>query len=237
MGQDARRRGQGRKSQQAMDGSDKSVDVLIGGGGFAGLSLAIALRQALGAGFAVAVVDPALERGGQDGRASAIAAAARRLFETLGAREGLKFLHVPYKGIAPVVTAVMTGEVSVSVASPAAAGSMLKAGKVRALAVGGSKRSGLFPYIPTLTESGYPYIDAAIWWGIFAPAGISAKLVDQINHDVANVAKQPDFVEKYLTAFGLDPVLGSPQEFAAAIASDVKATAEMVEAAGVKPVE
>ena len=68
-----------------MDGSDKSVDVLIGGGGFAGLSLAIALRQALGAGFAVAVVDPALERGGQDGRASAIAAAARRLFETLGA--------------------------------------------------------------------------------------------------------------------------------------------------------
>ncbi|MGE3145498.1 MAG: ubiquinone biosynthesis hydroxylase [Pseudorhodoplanes sp.] len=68
-----------------MDGSDQTVDVLIGGGGFAGLSLAIALRQALGGGFAVAVVDPALERAGQDGRASAIAAAARRLFETLGA--------------------------------------------------------------------------------------------------------------------------------------------------------
>lgn len=159
------------------------------------------------------------------------------LFETIGAREGLKFLHVPYKGIAPVVTAVMTGEVSVSVASPAAAVSMLKADKVRAIAVGGSKRSSLFSDIPTLAESGYPYIDAAIWWGIFAPAGVSAQLVDQINRDVASVARQPDFIEKYFTAFGLDPVLGSPQEFAAAIASDVKITAEMVEAAGVKPVE
>jgi 2-octaprenyl-6-methoxyphenol hydroxylase len=67
-----------------MPDADKKVDVIIGGGGFAGLSLAIALRQALGRGFAVAVADPAFDGAPRDGRASAIAAAARRLFETLG---------------------------------------------------------------------------------------------------------------------------------------------------------
>ncbi len=159
------------------------------------------------------------------------------LFETLGEREHLKFLQVPYKGIAPVVTAVVAGEVQVSVASPAAAASMVKGGKVKALAIGGSKRSDLFPDVPTMVESGYPYIDSAIWWGIFAPGGTSAKLVDQINRDVASVAKQPDFIQKYMTAFGMDPVLGSPAEFTAAIANDVKMTADMVKAAGVQPVE
>ncbi len=156
-------------------------------------------------------------------------------FETIGKREGVQFLHVPYKGIAPDVNAVMTGEVQISVASPAAAGAMVKAGKIKALAIGGSKRSIMFPDVPTIAESGYPYVNSVIWWGIFAPGGTSAPLVDRINHDVAGIAKRPDIVEKYFTAFGLDPVVDTPSEFAAAIRADVKVTAEMVKAAGVQP--
>ena len=159
------------------------------------------------------------------------------LFETLASREGLKFLQVPYKGIAPVVTAVVAGEVQTSVASPAAAGAMVKADKIKALAVGGTKRSILFPDVPTMAESGYPYVDAAIWWGLFAPAGTNATLIDRINQDVAQVARQPEFINKYFTAFGLDPVLDTPAAFSAAIREDLKLTAEMVKAAGVEPVQ
>jgi tripartite-type tricarboxylate transporter receptor subunit TctC len=157
------------------------------------------------------------------------------MFETIGKREGVQFLHVPYKGIAPDVNAVMTGEVQVSVASPAAAGSMVRAGKVKALAIGGLKRSSLFPDVPTIAESGYPYVDSVIWWGLFAPGGTSAQLVDRINHDLASVAKRPEIIQKYFTAFGLDPVADTPSEFVATIRADVKITAEMVKAAGVQP--
>jgi tripartite-type tricarboxylate transporter receptor subunit TctC len=159
------------------------------------------------------------------------------LFETIAERQGVKFLQVPYKGIAPVVTAVVTGEVQVSVASPAASGSMVQAGKIKALAIGGSQRSKVFADVPTIAESGFTNMDAAIWWGVFAPAGTSAALVERINRDIVGIAKQPEFIEKYSAKLGMDPVLGSPKDFTDAIRTDVAIIAEMVKAAGVKPVQ
>ena len=159
------------------------------------------------------------------------------LFETIAEREGVKFLQVPYKGIAPVVTAVVTGEVPISVASPAAAGSMVQAGKIRALAIGGAKRSKMFADVPTISESGFSNIDAAIWWGIFAPAGTDAALVDRINRDVVSIARRPDFISNYFDKFGMDPVLGAPADFSKAIRDDVAIIADMVKAAGVKPTQ
>ena len=157
------------------------------------------------------------------------------LFETIGKNEGVKFLHVPYKGVAPDITAAMTGEVQVTVASPAAAGAMVRGGKLKALAIGGAKRSAVFPDVPTIAESGFPYANAVIWFGLFAPGGTSAQLVERINHDVSSVVRQPDFTKKYISAFGLDLVADTPAEFAAEIAADVKTTAQMVKAAGIKP--
>jgi tripartite-type tricarboxylate transporter receptor subunit TctC len=159
------------------------------------------------------------------------------LFETLGKNEDVQFLHVPYKGIAPDVNAVMTGEVQISVASPAASGALVRAGKIKALAIGGPKRSNLFPNVPTLAESGYGYVESVIWWGLFAPKGTSTDLVDRISRDVAAITAQPDFIKKYFTAFGLDPVTDTPTEFVAAIRRDVQVTAKMVKAAGVKPIQ
>lgn len=157
------------------------------------------------------------------------------LFETIGKREGVEFLHIPYKGVAPATTAAMSGEVRVSVASPAAAGALVKAGRIKALAIGGLQRSAMFPDVPTIAESGYPYAAAVIWFGLFAPGGTSAQLVERINRDVTTIVKRPDFTKKYITAFGLDLVADTPAEFAAAIRSDVQVTAEMVKAAGVQP--
>ena len=160
---------------------------------------------------------------------------AHLMFETIGKHEGVQFLHVPYKGIMPVVTAVMAGEVQVTLASAATAGEMVRAGKIKALAIGSPKRSRLFPDVPTVAEAGYPYVDSVIWWGVFAPGGTSAQLVDRINRDVTSIAKRPDFVEKYLTNLGIDLVADTPAEFTDKIRSDVKVTAEMVKAAGVQP--
>lgn len=160
---------------------------------------------------------------------------AHLMFETIAKREGVHLLHVPYKGIMPAVTAVLTGEVQVALASPATAGEMVKAGKIKALAIGGEKRSSTMPDVPTLREAGYPYVDSAIWWGLFAPEGTSAQVVERIYRDVTAIAKRPEFVEKYLTSLGIDLVADTPAEFAAKIAADVKITAEMVKAAGVEP--
>lgn len=182
------------------------------------------------------VVDAARTSPGKIAYASfGIGTTAHLMFETVGKREGVQFLHVPYKGIMPDVLAVAAGEVQVTLASPATAGPMVRAGKIKALAIGGQKRSSLFPEVPTVAEAGYPYVDSVIWWGIFAPGGTSEQLVDRIYHDVTNIVKRPDFVEKYLTKFGIDLVASTPAEIAATIRDDVKITAEMVKAAGVQP--
>lgn len=182
------------------------------------------------------VVDAARAAPGRIAYASfGIGTTAHLMFETIGKREGVQFLHVPYKGIMPDVLAVAAGEVQLTLASPATAGPMVRAGKIKALAIGGQKRSSLFPEVPTVTEAGYPYVDSVIWWGIFAPGGTSEQLVDRINHDVTNIVKRPDFVEKYLTKFGIDLVASTPAEMTAAIRDDVKITAGMVKAAGVQP--
>lgn len=182
------------------------------------------------------VVDAARASSGKVAYASfGIGTTAHLMFETIGKREDVQFLHVPYKGIMPDVLAVAAGEVQVTLASPATAGPMVRAGKIKALAIGGQKRSSLFPEVPTVAEAGYPYVDSVIWWGIFAPGGTSAQLVDRIYYDVTNIVKRPDFVEKYLTKFGIDLVASTPAELAATIRDDVKITAEMVKAAGVQP--
>jgi len=155
-------------------------------------------------------------------------------FETLAKREGVSFLHVPYKGVAPCVTATVAGEVQATVSSPAASGAQVKAGKARAIAIGGGQRPSLFPSVPTIAESGYPYAAAIIWFGLFGPGGMNPQLVDRIHRDATSIVKRPEFVEKYITAFSLDLVANTPAEFAAAIRSDVEVTAGMVKASGVK---
>lgn len=156
-------------------------------------------------------------------------------FETVGKREGVEFLHIPYKGIAPATTAVVAGEVMLTIASPGQLGAMIKAGKVKALATGASVRARDFPAVPTTAEAGYPYALSSIWFGMFAPAATPSALVERISRDVAAIAKRPDFAEKQITSRGFEVVAAGPSEFAAAIRTEVVSTGEMIRAAGVKP--
>jgi tripartite-type tricarboxylate transporter receptor subunit TctC len=156
-------------------------------------------------------------------------------FESIAKREGVEFLHVPYKGIAPATTAAIAGEVMLTIASPNQLGAQVKAGKLKALAIGAGVRSREFPAVPTTAEAGFPYALSSIWYGMFAPATTPPALVDRISRDVGAVARRPDFTEKQITSRGLDLVANTPGEFAAAIKAEVVSTGEMVKAAGVKP--
>ena len=161
--------------------------------------------------------------------------AANLVMETIGKREGVRFTHVPYKGVAPLVTAVVAGEVSFGVASPAASGAMARAGRVKPLAITGTERVKLFPDVPTTAELGYPYAVLWLWFGLFAPGGTSPQVVDRIHRDVTAILKRPEFIEAYISKFSLDLIANSPAEFAEAIRADVTSIGEMVKAAGARP--
>lgn len=157
------------------------------------------------------------------------------VLEMMAKREGLQFLHVPYKGIAPSAAAVVAGEVQLSVGSPAATGAMVKAGRLRAIAITGPTRASRFPDVQTSAEAGFPYVKAIIWFGLFAPGGADSRLIERIHSDITTIARRSDFTEKHIEALSLDLVANTPAEFTAAIRADVEIIGEMVKAAGIPP--
>lgn len=157
------------------------------------------------------------------------------LLEMVKNREGVDLLHVPYKGIAPAILAITSGEVQLTVSSPAGVLNSIKAGKLKALAIADAKRARDLPSVPTTAEAGFPYATASVWFGLFAPAGTPQAAVDRIARDVATVAKRPDFLDAQILARGLDLVANTPAEFRLAIAEEVAGTAEMVKSAKIQP--
>jgi tripartite-type tricarboxylate transporter receptor subunit TctC len=157
------------------------------------------------------------------------------IYETLNKREGLDLLHVPYKGIAPTLLALTAGEVNLTVASFGVAGELLKAGRIKPLAIAGKRRDPKFPEVATTAELGYPYLQASIWYGMFAPAGTAPSIADKIGNEVRAILRAPAFAEKHIAARGFDLVAGSPQELAAVIRDESAIVGEMIRAAGVQP--
>lgn len=157
------------------------------------------------------------------------------VFGYLNKREGLDILHVPYKGIAPVMMALAGNEVDLSVASAGVAGEMIKGGRVRPLAVAGTKRLPQYPNVPTTAEQGFPYLKSFIWYGLFAPAGTPQATIAKLNADIAKILKDPKFADQQVTAKGMAVVAGSPQQLADAVKVDSAIIGEMVKAADIKP--
>jgi tripartite-type tricarboxylate transporter receptor subunit TctC len=157
------------------------------------------------------------------------------LFALLNKRENTSLTHVPYKGVAPLMTAVASGEVAVSTGSGSVAGGLIQAGRMKPLAITSKQRSPLYPDVPTAQEQGYGYLNASIWYGLFAPAGTPQAVVDKINADVRAILSNPAFAEKNITSRNLRLVAGTPQQFQAAIRDEVTAVGEMVRVAGVQP--
>ena len=137
--------------------------------------------------------------------------------EMLDQMAGLKLAHVPYKGFAPAVTAVMAGEVQVLASDVPTALPNIEAGKLKALAATGSKRFPVLPDVPTLAEKEVPGYEAVGWLGIMAPAGTPREIVLRLNAEINRILTRPDIVARYQKDGG-ELVPGTPEDFAAFLA-------------------
>ena len=140
---------------------------------------------------------------------------------------GTKFIHVPYKGSAPSINDLLTGQVQFTMDSLAQALPHIQSGKLKALAVLGSKRSPLLPNVPTIAESGVPGYEFSNWFGIVAPANTPKEIVQKIYVDISKVLKQQEMVDQ-LSKMGVEVIDNTPQQFSEQIRAEALKWAEIV---------
>jgi tripartite-type tricarboxylate transporter receptor subunit TctC len=141
----------------------------------------------------------------------------------------VNIVHVPYKGGAPALTALISGEVDLSYENSLIITPHIRSGKVRALAVTGSRRSRLLPDLPTIGET-LPGYSASGWYGLFVPAATPKAIVDRLNTVTVAALRAPDVVDK-LSSQGAEPVGGSADEFTAFVRSEIDKWANLVKVA------
>jgi tripartite-type tricarboxylate transporter receptor subunit TctC len=154
--------------------------------------------------------------------------------EVLQAMTGVRFSHIPYNGAGPAMNDVIGGHISFMFAALSIVKGNVQAGKLRMIGVGSEQRSREFPEVPTISESGVPGFEAKSWFGLVAPAGTPADIIKKINKDVAKVISDPAFAEKYLAAQGLEPIVGSPEQFASYIRAETVKWGKVVKDANIK---
>ena len=152
--------------------------------------------------------------------------------ELLKQRAGINLVHVPYRGGTPATTATLAGEVAAMFAGTSTA-PQIKAGKLRAFAVTGTKRSEAFPDVPTIAEF-YPGFEMSIWLGLFAPAGTPQGIVTRLRDEVSKALALADLKERFAAAGGVQPLVLSPAEFSGLIERDFVKYQKLIRSTGVK---
>ena len=137
----------------------------------------------------------------------------------LASMANIQLIHVPYKGGAPMTTALLSGETHSAISTVGAVLSQIKAGKINALGVTSAKRSSLLPDLPTVAEAGVPGYDSNAWIGAFGPARTPRPIVDKLYSEITKSLKKPEFA-KQLADQGVEPWLATPQEVGARLHSD-----------------
>jgi len=143
---------------------------------------------------------------------------------------------VAYRGTTALLPDLVAGRVSFSFANIANALALVREGKLRGFAVSSIKRSGAAPELPTMAELGYPGFEAVPWFGLMAPAGTPAAVVDKIHRETAAILGEPA-ARKKLEDLGIDLIVGAPEEFAGTIKSETPRWADLIKAAGIKAIE
>jgi tripartite-type tricarboxylate transporter receptor subunit TctC len=146
---------------------------------------------------------------------------------------GIELLHVPYKGAGPAMTALLSGEAQLMMATAPVALTQMKARRVRALAISSRKRSSLAPDMPTIAESGFPGFEADTWYGVLAPARTPEAIVKKLNADINELLKTRD-LQTLFAEQGAEPAGGTPQAFHAFAESEVKRWTKVIQAAGIE---
>ena len=154
--------------------------------------------------------------------------------EMLKYKAGIDLVHVPYKGISLAVPAVMAGEVQLTFAGIATSMAPLKSGRIKAFAIGGARRSPIWPDLPTFAELGYPEVETHAWFGLFLPAGAPREAVTRIYQDTKRILDEAEFRQKQLIDKGYEVVGSSPDEFASYIRKDRENRGRAVKISGAK---
>ena len=153
--------------------------------------------------------------------------------EMLNAVAGLKNVHVPYKGAAPALTDLLAGQVQFMFTTIPPALPHVKSRRLRALAVANARCSSLLPDLPTTAESGAPGVEASSWNGVLAPAGTPREIIARLHSEISAVMRLPEVSERLASA-GVEPMLTTPEEFAAYIESETARYAKVVKASGAR---
>ena len=149
---------------------------------------------------------------------------------------GLQMVHVPFKGGAPALNALLGNEVQAMLIGYATTAGQVKAGKVLPLAVASQKRLAALPQVPTFAEAGYPDLQAAVpgnWWGMVAPKGTAPAIVQRLSREIAKALADPAIRKKY-EELGLTPVGSTPHEFAADLPEQARKWREVLQAMGLR---
>jgi tripartite-type tricarboxylate transporter receptor subunit TctC len=149
----------------------------------------------------------------------------------LGLRTGVETTHVPYRGTAPSMAAVMNGEVLFAIDNAPASRQQVLAGMLRALAVSTAARAPTMPELATLQEEGVADFDVASWYGIAAPAGVPRPIVERLGSELVSALQDPGLAQRYRD-FGAEPAPLGPAEFDAFMRNQVATWAPVVRASG-----
>ncbi len=146
---------------------------------------------------------------------------------------GVHLLHVPYKGIAPAVTDLLGGQVSMMFAPFQIVLPHIRSGKLRAIGVASLKRSPLMPELPTIAEQGVPKFEAVSWYALMVPAGTPADVVAKLNGATTRALARPDVKEK-LAAQGMDTAGGTPEQLAATVQAETVRWTDVIRKQNIK---
>jgi tripartite-type tricarboxylate transporter receptor subunit TctC len=156
--------------------------------------------------------------------------------ELFNSMAGIKINYIPYKGSGPVLIDLLSGRIELSFSPALATVQHVRSNKLRALAIGDSKRSAALPDLPTVAEAGIPKYQATAWTGVLAPAKTPRGIVDRLNREVVKIVQAPDLKE-WLNQGGSDPVGSTPEEFLTFIQTEVTKWSAIAKSIDLKPPE
>ncbi len=156
--------------------------------------------------------------------------------ELMKSTQGIDIVHVPYKGVAAIVQAILTGEITSSFAPVGPLTPQFRAGKLRALAVLGPSRSALLPDVPSLGDAGAAGYEWGGWLGVLLPAGTPRPIVDRLNAEITRAVRDPQFAKERILSQGYEPVGTTPERFGEVMRTDAAKYAKIVKDANI-PIE
>jgi tripartite-type tricarboxylate transporter receptor subunit TctC len=156
--------------------------------------------------------------------------------ELLRSMTGINVVHVPYKGSAGIIPALLSGEIDFTIGAVNSLVPHFRAGKLRPIALAGTSRTALLPDVPTIAEAGpLPGYAVDVWLGVMAPAGTPRPIIDRLNTEINRVVRDPQIIKDRLTPVGLEPVGSTPERLLEVMKAELEKYTKIARDARIRP--